>query len=341
MTFEKIITVYGATGSQGGPVVRSLLKNRVFKVRAITRNPESLAAQDLRALGAEIVEGDGWKKEQMMAAFMGSWGAFVNTNSDDPCLAGDGCPTEFDLGKTIIDGIIATGTVKHLVYSSFVDTSDFTKGQVIVRPAEMKAKIQRYAEDSGYFETVCPLYQGWYMDIFSRRDYAQALGGFPFFQDDQGFRTLRSAKWGSNADMPVPWISLKDDYGDIVHGIFLEPESWNGRIVPTVSDISTYPGVTETFQSVTGQRARYVHANDWRALFGDSRQGEENRSIFEFGRFTNGKYFGDHPISTDKSAYLKARAVEAQGGDPREEKLITLSQWFAKNHASEIRGNEA
>lgn len=78
----KTVTVYGATGYQGGPVVRSLLKNRAFKVRAITRKPDSKAAQSLRALGAEIVQGNGWNKEDMVSAFSGSWGAFVNTDSD-------------------------------------------------------------------------------------------------------------------------------------------------------------------------------------------------------------------------------------------------------------------
>lgn len=81
---RRTVTVYGATGAQGGAVARSLLKNNAFKVRAITRKPDSEAAKALGALGAEIVQGDGWSKEQMVAAFSGSWAAFVNTNSDDP-----------------------------------------------------------------------------------------------------------------------------------------------------------------------------------------------------------------------------------------------------------------
>lgn len=45
-------------------------------------------------------------------------------------------PTEVDLGKIIIDGIIEAGTVKHLVYSSFVDTSSFTNGQASIKAAD-------------------------------------------------------------------------------------------------------------------------------------------------------------------------------------------------------------
>lgn len=80
----KLVTVYGGTGAQGRSVVRSLLQNKSFKVRAITRDPSSKKAQEVASWGAEIVVADGWKKDQITAAFVGSWAAFVNTNSDDP-----------------------------------------------------------------------------------------------------------------------------------------------------------------------------------------------------------------------------------------------------------------
>lgn len=80
----KTITVFGATGNQGGAVVRSLLENRAgFHVRAITRNPASDSSKTLAGLGATIVKGDGFNAEEMLVAFKDSWGAFVNINSDD------------------------------------------------------------------------------------------------------------------------------------------------------------------------------------------------------------------------------------------------------------------
>jgi hypothetical protein len=65
-------------------VARSLAKNKTFHVRGITRNPESEKARELSKVGVEIVQADGWNKEQMLEAFKGSWGAFVNTNTEDP-----------------------------------------------------------------------------------------------------------------------------------------------------------------------------------------------------------------------------------------------------------------
>ena len=65
-------------------MARSLAKNKTFHVRGITRNPESEKALELSKVGVEIVQADGWNKEQMLNAFKGSWGAFVNTNTEDP-----------------------------------------------------------------------------------------------------------------------------------------------------------------------------------------------------------------------------------------------------------------
>lgn len=42
---KQIIAVLGSTGFQGGGVVRDLLKDGTFAVRAITRNPDSAAAK--------------------------------------------------------------------------------------------------------------------------------------------------------------------------------------------------------------------------------------------------------------------------------------------------------
>ena len=57
---KKIITVFGATGLQGGGLVRSILNdpNSEFAVRAVTRNPDSDKAKALAKLGAELVKAD-------------------------------------------------------------------------------------------------------------------------------------------------------------------------------------------------------------------------------------------------------------------------------------------
>ncbi len=78
---KKIIAVIGATGAQGGGLVRAILadKNSGFAVRAITRDANSDKAKALAQLGAEVVSADIQNVESLQKAFAGAYGAFCVT----------------------------------------------------------------------------------------------------------------------------------------------------------------------------------------------------------------------------------------------------------------------
>ena len=78
----EIIAVIGATGSQGGGLARAILDDpgSDFRVRAITRNPDSDAARALADRGAEVVQADLDDVESLKRAFDGAYGAFCVTN---------------------------------------------------------------------------------------------------------------------------------------------------------------------------------------------------------------------------------------------------------------------
>lgn len=82
MAERKIIAVTGATGAQGGGLVRAILADRdgPYRVRAITRKPDSDKARSLASLGAEIVAGDADEPASLERAFAGAHGAFCVTN---------------------------------------------------------------------------------------------------------------------------------------------------------------------------------------------------------------------------------------------------------------------
>jgi len=65
---EKLIAVIGATGHQGGAVVRALQARGQFKVRVLSRNPDKH-----RELAEEVVEADLDQPETLPAAFKGAW----------------------------------------------------------------------------------------------------------------------------------------------------------------------------------------------------------------------------------------------------------------------------
>jgi uncharacterized protein YbjT (DUF2867 family) len=81
MASKKIITVFGATGAQGGGLARAILNdaNSEFSVRAITRDENSDKAKELAQLGAEIVVADIDNPESIQKALQGAYGAYFVT----------------------------------------------------------------------------------------------------------------------------------------------------------------------------------------------------------------------------------------------------------------------
>jgi len=82
MAEKKLIAVVGATGAQGGGLVRAIMsdKSSEFAARALTRNVNSDKAKELAWLGAEVVAADLDDVESLKRAFAGAYGAFCVTN---------------------------------------------------------------------------------------------------------------------------------------------------------------------------------------------------------------------------------------------------------------------
>ena len=81
MSSQKTIAVSGATGAQGGGLVRAILadKNGGYKVRALTRDANSAKARELADAGAEVVTANVDDVESLKRAFDGCYGAFCVT----------------------------------------------------------------------------------------------------------------------------------------------------------------------------------------------------------------------------------------------------------------------
>ena len=78
---KKIITVFGATGAQGGGLCHAILNDAAseFSVRAVVRDPNSDKAKALKAAGAELAKGDIDDKNSVLKALEGAYGAYFVT----------------------------------------------------------------------------------------------------------------------------------------------------------------------------------------------------------------------------------------------------------------------
>jgi uncharacterized protein YbjT (DUF2867 family) len=82
MAESKVIAVVGATGAQGGGLIRAILadKGGGFSARALTRDAKSEKAKPLAKAGAEVIEANLDDVDSIRRAFTGAYGAFCVTN---------------------------------------------------------------------------------------------------------------------------------------------------------------------------------------------------------------------------------------------------------------------
>src|ERR1035438_10636057 len=81
MADRKVIAVVGATGAQGGGLVRAILNdpNGGFAARVLTRDVNGAKAKELAKLGAEVVAADVDDAASLKKAFEGAYGAYCVT----------------------------------------------------------------------------------------------------------------------------------------------------------------------------------------------------------------------------------------------------------------------
>src|SRR5882762_8691711 len=220
---KKLIAVIGATGHQGGGVVRALQASGQFKVRALTRNPDKH-----RELAEEVVEADLDKPETLKAAFEGAHGVFLVTNFQE---AGT---DELKQATAAISAAKDLG-VKHFVWSTLPDVEAISGGKFNVPHFTGKAKIDRVVKDGGfenYTFVIAPFYY---------QNLAGAIA--PHKQADQ------SMGWALPLDPTRRVIHMGDinELGNIVAGAFAHPdEAGNGQYLPLVGDYLSFNEIVET-----------------------------------------------------------------------------------------------
>jgi len=220
---KKLIAVIGATGQQGGGVVRALQASGQFKVRALTRNPDKY-----RGLADEVVEADLGKPETLKAAFDGAHGVFLVTNFQE---AGT---EEFKQATAAIRAAKDAG-VRHFIWSTLPDVEAISGGKFNVPHFTGKAKIDRIVEDSGfenYTFVIAPFY------------YQNLAGAIAAHKQADG-----SLGWALPLDPTLRVIHMGDinELGNIVTGAFAHPdEAGNGQYLPLVGDFMSFNEILES-----------------------------------------------------------------------------------------------
>src|SRR5688572_19221233 len=156
MAEKKIIAVVGATGAQGGGLVRAILSDpgSGFSVRALTRKVDSDKVKELKNLGAEVVAADLDDVESLKRAFAGAYGAFLLTNFWEHFSA----EKEFAQAKNTAQAAKQAG-VQHVIWSTLEDTRKWVplsdnrmptlKGKYKVEHFDAKGEADQLFRDAG------------------------------------------------------------------------------------------------------------------------------------------------------------------------------------------------
>lgn len=220
---KKLIAVIGATGQQGGGVVRALQASHQFKVRALTRNPDKH-----RELADEVVEADLDRPETLRAAFEGAHGVFLVTTSS---LEGT---DERNQGAAAVQAASDAG-VKHFFWSTLPDVEAISGGRFHVPHFTNKAKVDRMVKDAGFANhtfVVAPFF------------YQNLVGSMAPQKQADG-----SLGWALPLDPTLRVIHMGDisELGNLVAGAFAHPdEVGNGEYLPLVGDFISFDEIVET-----------------------------------------------------------------------------------------------
>jgi uncharacterized protein YbjT (DUF2867 family) len=224
----RIIVVTGATGLQGGAVARRLLADG-WRVRALTRNAQSAAAQALAALGAEVVQGDMAEPDTLRPLFDGAYGAF---NVQNPMISG--VAGEISQGKNVAEAARQAG-VAHVVYGSAGTGADGTG----VPSWESKRVIEAHMKSLGL-----PL------TVFRPMAFMELMTAKQFFPPLSTWQVMPKLMGDARE---VGWLNT-GDLGFIVARAFAEPDRFIGREMALAADVKTIDECRIIYREVMGKR---------------------------------------------------------------------------------------
>src|ERR1700726_3617796 len=220
---QKLIAVVGATGHQGGAVVRALRASGQFKVRALTRNP----AKHLQ-LADEVVLADLDRPETLKAAFSGAHGVFLVTNPWEPGT---------DERRQVLSAVHAAEdtSVQHFVWSTLPNVEAISGGKLHVPHFTDKAKIDRIVSEAGFAHhtfVIAPFFYQNLLGVMAPQKQADGAVG-----------------WALPLDPERRVIHMGDitELGHIVVGAFAKPElAGHGEHLPLVGDFLSFNEIIAT-----------------------------------------------------------------------------------------------
>jgi uncharacterized protein YbjT (DUF2867 family) len=311
MADKKIIAVMGATGAQGGGLVRAILDDAAggFAARAITRDVNSEKARALSRAGAEVVAADVDDAESLKRAFAGAYGAYCVT------FFWDHFSPEKELAQAAgMARAAKSAGLQHVIWSTLEDTRRWVPlsdnrmptlmGKYKVPHFDAKGEADHFFTETGLPVTL--LATSFYWDNFLN------LGMGPRKGADG--KLAISLPMG---DRKLPGIAA-EDIGRCAYGIFKDRGRYVGKTVGIAGGMLTGAEMAAAFGKALRTEVEY-HAVPFDVYRGLGFPGAEDLgNMFQFKHDFNEAFCGARSLATSRAL------------NPR---LQTFEQWLSANVA--------
>jgi uncharacterized protein YbjT (DUF2867 family) len=245
----------GATGKQGGAVIRALLKAG-RPVRGFVRDPASPAAQALAAQGVELVQGEFTDSASLDAALAGVGAVFsvqMGSHPGDP-------ESEVRAGKALVEAAhrAQVGVIVHSSVARAGDHENFVgwnEGRWEPLYWENKAAVNEMVRTQGF--------RHWAI-----LKPAMIMEDLVPPQVDIQFPTLRAHgrfETAIAANARIDWIAV-DDVGAFAAAAFAEPERFHGHEIDLAAQAFTLPEVAARIGKLTGKPVSAVTLSEEETL---------------------------------------------------------------------------
>ena len=294
MADKKIVAVVGATGMQGGGLVRAIVSDpdKTFRARALTRDVNSDKAKALTKLGAEVVSADLDDAVGLKRAFAGAYGIFCLTNFWEHFSP----EKEYTQAKNQAEAAKAMDA-QHVIWSTLEDTRKWVPlsdnrmptlmGKYKVPHFDAKGDVEREFTKLGLPVTF--LLTSFYWDnlIFLGMGPKKGPDGTLLFTMPMG-------------DKKLPGIAV-EDIGKCALGIFKSRKEYTGKTVGIAGEHLTGEEMAAAMTKAIGQTVRYnpVTPEQYRA-FG-FKGADDLGNMFQFKSDFNEVYCAARTPATAKS----------------------------------------
>jgi uncharacterized protein YbjT (DUF2867 family) len=258
---KPVITIFGATGAQGGALARSLLadRDRHFAVRAVTRKPQSPAALEINRAGADVVVADIDDVCSVQRALEGAYGAFLVTNFWEHLSAEKELAQAHNLAAAA-----AQAGLRHAVWSTLEDTREFfpadgarmpvLQGRFNIPHFDAKGEAHRYFAQQRV--PVTYLYTSGFWENLIHFGMGPQRGS-------DGKLTITFPTGAAR----IPWIGV-EDIGVAAHEIFLRGDALIGDSIGLAGEHLTGAQMAVQLSSAMGEHVAYnaVTPDEFRAF---------------------------------------------------------------------------